>query len=51
MDFIAWDLALTEEGLYMIEANTSSGVNILQLWGGQRQGKLGEFFRYYGVIK
>ena len=51
MEFIAWDLLITEEGLCMIEANTSSGVNILQLWGGQRQGELGEFFRYYGVIK
>lgn len=51
MDFIAWDLLVTEDGLCMIEANTSSGVNILQLWGGQRQGELGEFFRYYGVIK
>ena len=50
MDFIAWDLLLTEEGLCMIEANTSSGVNILQLWGGQRQGELGAFFRYHGVI-
>lgn len=51
MDFIAWDLLVTEEGICMIEANTSSGVNILQLWGGQRQGELGEFFRYYGVIR
>lgn len=51
MDFIAWDLLLTENGLCMIEANTSSGVNILQLWGGQRKGELGEFFRSYGVIK
>ena len=51
MDFIAWDLLVIEDGICMIEANTSSGVNILQLWGGQRQRELGEFFRYYGVIR
>jgi len=51
MDFIAWDLLVTEEGICVIEANTSSGVNIIQLWGGQRQGELGDFFRYYDVIK
>ena len=51
MDFIAWDLLVTAKEVCVIEANTSSGVNILQLWGGQRQGELGEFFRHYGVIK
>lgn len=51
MDFIAWDLLMTEKGLCVIEANSSSGVNIIQLWGGQRQGELGEFFRHHGVIK
>lgn len=51
MDFIAWDLLITKEGICVIEANTSSGVNIIQLWGGQKQGELGEFFRHYNVIK
>lgn len=51
MDFIAWDLLITEEGVCVIEANTSSGVNIIQLWGGQKKGELGEFFRHYNVIK
>ena len=50
MDFIAWDLLVTDEGICVIEANTSSGVNIIQLWGGQRQGELGDFFRYYNVL-
>ena len=49
--FIAWDILLTEEGIAIIEANTSSGVNILQLWGGQRKTKLGDFYRYHKVIK
>lgn len=51
MDFIAWDLLITDDGLCVIEANASSGVNIIQLWGGQRHGELGDFFRHYGVIK
>lgn len=51
MHFIAWDILVTEEGMCIIEANTSSGVNIIQLWGGQRYGELGDFYRYYNVIK
>jgi hypothetical protein len=52
MDFIAWDLLIMEDGRpCVIEANTSSGVNIIQLWGGQKQDELGDFFRHYGVIK
>ena len=51
MDFMAWDLLITEEGPCVIEINTSSGINIIQLWGGQKQGELGDFFRHYKVIK
>ena len=51
MHFIAWDILITEEGHCIIEANTSSGVNIIQLWGGQRNKELDDFYRYHGVIK
>lgn len=51
MNFIAWDILLTEEGICIIEANTSSGVNIIQLWGPQRNGELGDFYRAHGVIR
>lgn len=51
MHFIAWDILLTEEGICIIEANTSSGVNIIQLWGGQRNDELGDFYRYHKAIK
>ena len=51
MHFIAWDLLLTEDGVCVIEANTSSGPNIIQLWGGQRNDELGNFYRYHGIIK
>ena len=49
--FIAWDILVTDEGFCVIEANTSSGVNIIQLWGGQRNGELGDFYRSHGIIK
>lgn len=51
MNFIAWDILLTDDGICIIEANTSSGVNIIQLWGGQRNKELGDFYRHHGVIK
>ena len=49
MNFIAWDILITPEGHCIIEANTSSGVNIIQLWGGQRHGELGDFYRAHNV--
>lgn len=52
MHFVAWDIIKMPDGRScVIEANTSSGVNIIQIWGGQRQGELGEFYRSHGVIR
>lgn len=51
LDFIAWDILLVDNGFYVIEANASSGVNIVQIWGGQRNGRLGDIYRYHGIIK
>lgn len=52
LSFVAWDVVLTEDGgICVIEANASSGVNIIQLWGGQRQGELGDFYRAHRIIK
>lgn len=51
LSFIAWDILVTEDGFAVIEANTSSGVNIIQLWGGQRNGELGDFYRAHRIIK
>ncbi|MGO1590536.1 MAG: sugar-transfer associated ATP-grasp domain-containing protein [Ancrocorticia sp.] len=50
LQFVAWDILLAQEGPYIIEANTSSGVNIIQIWGPQRQNELGDFYRAHGVI-
>jgi len=51
MHLIAWDILKTSHGICVIEANNSSGVNIIQLWGGQRNGELGDFYRYHNIIK
>lgn len=51
LDIIAWDILPSPDGFTVIEGNTSSGVNIIQLWGGERYGKLGDFYRRHGVIK
>ena len=50
--FVAWDVVKLHDGQNcVIEANTSSGVNIIQLWGGQRNGELGDFYRFHHVIR
>lgn len=49
--FIAWDMLMTDEGVCVLEANASSGVNIIQLWGPQKKGELGDFYRFQGVLR
>ena len=52
LSFVAWDVVKLPDGHNcVIEANTSSGVNIIQLWGGQRNGELGNFYRCHHVIR
>lgn len=51
LDIIAWDILPTPDGFTVIEGNSSSGVNIIQLWGPQRYGRLGQFYRDHGIIK
>ena len=47
MHFIAWDILIMEDGeICIIEANTSSGVNIIQLWGGRETVWLWGFFSH-----
>ncbi len=49
--FIAWDLLVTDNDIYVIEANSSSGVNIIQVFGGQRNDVLGNFYKSQKIIK
>lgn len=51
LDIIAWDIAVTEKDVYVIEGNSSSGVNILQMWEGQKNSVFGQFLRRKGVIR
>lgn len=49
--FMAWDIVITRDGFMVIEVNTSSGVNLFQMWRGERKGPLGQFYRRHGIIK
>ncbi len=49
--FVAWDVLPTDDDIYVIEANNSSGVNIIQVFGGQRNNVLGDFYRKEKIIK
>lgn len=49
--FIAWDLLPSDNEFYVLEANNSSGVNIIQVFGGQRNKELGNFYKQEKIIK
>lgn len=51
LNFVAWDVLLTEDGYCIIEGNASSGCGIFQMERGVRNGLLGDLYRSYGVIK
>ena len=51
LKFVAWDILITNNGICVIEANSSSGVNILQINEGQKNKELGNFYRKNGIIK
>lgn len=51
LDIIAWDIAVSEKDIFVIEGNSSSGVNILQLWEGQQNLVLGQFLKEKNVIR
>ena len=51
VSFIAWDIALTDDGIRIVEGNTSCGLGLLQRRGGQRHKALGDYYRRMGIIK
>lgn len=51
LNFVAWDVLLTEDGFCIIEGNASSGCGIFQMEHGVRNTMLGDIYRSYGVIK
>lgn len=51
LNFIAWDIALTDNGIKIIEANASCGMKFIQTFSSQRNGKIGEWMKEWGYIK
>lgn len=51
LNFIAWDVLLTEDGFSIIEGNASTGCGLFQMEHGVRNSALGDLYREYGVIK
>lgn len=51
--FMAWDIVITDDEKHysVIEINTSSGLNFVQLWKGERNTKLGQFYKEHGIFK
>ena len=49
--FIAWDIALTEKGLKIIEGNTSSDMFMFQTFEGQRNARIGKWMKERNYIK
>ena len=51
LNYIAWDILLTEEGFCVIEGNASSGCMMFQVEHGVRNEEIGAIYRSYGVIE
>lgn len=51
LNYIAWDILLTEDGFCVIEANASSGCMMFQIEHGVRNEEIGDIYRSYGIIK
>ncbi len=48
---IAWDIAVKDNGIAVIEVNMKSSLNIFQIHGGMRNKLLGQKYREHGFIK
>lgn len=51
LNFVAWDVLLTEDGICLIEGNASAGLMMFQCEHGVRNSDIGEIYRSYGIIK
>ncbi|SDI71683.1 Sugar-transfer associated ATP-grasp [Pseudobutyrivibrio sp. 49] len=50
LNFVAWDILLTDEGFYIIEGNASSGCRIFQMEHGVKNELLGQVLSSYGIF-
>jgi hypothetical protein len=51
LGFVAWDVALVENGVKIIEANPSCSMDFAQTFHPERNGKIGEWMKEWGYIK
>jgi len=51
LNFVAWDVLLTNDGICIIEGNASSGCGLFQLEHGIKNEEYGEILKSYGVFK
>lgn len=51
LNFVAWDVLLTEKGICIIEGNASSSCDLFQMRQGVRNKELGEIYKSYNIIK
>ncbi len=51
LKFIAWDIALTQGGVKVIEANASCSMDFAQTFHGEKNGKIGAWMKEWGYIK
>lgn len=51
LNFVAWDVLLTNEGFCVIEGNASSGCRIFQMEHGIRNSAFGDIYKSFGVIE
>ena len=49
-DYVAWDIAMQDNGFAVIETNMKSTLNLLQIHGGLRNSHLGDMYRERGFL-
>lgn len=50
-DFVAWDIAVKDDGIAVIETNMKSSLRVFQVHGGMRHAPLGQAYRALGYLK
>lgn len=49
--FMAWDIVITEDSFSVIEINASTGIDLIQLWGGEKNKELGRFYKKHNIFR
>ncbi len=48
---MAWDIVITEDSFSVIEINASTGIDLIQLWGGEKNKELGRFYKKHNIFR